>query len=495
MLLISFQDGFPIEVPAPAGPSRRSRLISLPGGGVAALREVRVKGLSGAEPEALEYLRRLAAGDPRALRRPLAAAATGDWLVVLAEAPGGPSLRTVLRLVPLTWEQAAVLGEGLLAALGQLQAQALVHGGITSDSAVLCPDGRVRLIDPAPMPPSDPAAATGDDSRHASRILSELLEAVSDPSRRSVSAALPAALLQVAAGMDREGTPAAQCLDSWRRLVRARLGRQGRAGVVRQLTALATRLPGGLTAVEAAGQEPAAAVAATGEAWAAAAPEGPAHLALTPAEVAHPEPRRPPPGPRPNRRRGRLAAGLVVALLAVGGGTLLATRGGPQPPRHHLAPSRLGSPSPPTTPTPIPSPTAAVAPTPSPSSAQSPGQLRPIPTLAPRSNPPVDQVQLEAGCTTTGTQGCQVTLTVSLGQHAPLTVAWEVEEVDRCDGAVTTVASGQIPAPANYTYVQAQPQVNPPPGQPVALVGLAGAPGQAASLPLSIIPPGAQCPG
>lgn len=133
--------------------------------------------------------------------------------------------------------------------------------------------------------------------------------------------------------------------------------------------------------------------------------------------------------------------------------------------------------------------------TPSPSSVQSPVQLRPIPTLAPRSNPPVEQVQLEAGCTTTGTQGCQVTLTVALGQHAPMTVAWEVEEVDRCDGAVTTVASGQIPAPANYTYVQAQPRVNPPPGQPVALVGLAGAPGQAASLPLSITPPGAQCPG
>jgi len=501
LLLISFQDGSPIAVPEPSGPPKAVRLISLPGAATAALTQVRVKGLSAAEPEVMERLRLLAAGDARALRLPLAAAAVGDRLVLLAEAPGGPSLRTVLRLVPLTWEQAAVLGEWLLAALSQLQAQQLVHGEITSASAVLCPDGRVRLIDPAPMPPSDPAAGTADDGRHASRLLSELLEVVSGPSRRSISEDLQLAMLQVASDMASEGTRAAQGLASWRRVLRPRLGRQARARVVRQLEALATRLPGGVAsaAVEAVGPElaPTMAAAAANTAATVAPQAVPASLAPTPAQVHHPEPQRPsvqPESPR-NRRRVGAAAGIVVALLAVGGGTLLATRGGPQAVRHHPAPSSLESPSPPATPTPIPSPSATATTAASPSPAQTPGQLRAIPALAPASTLPVERVQLEAGCTTSGTQVCQVTLTISLGQHAPLTVAWEVEEVDRCDGAVTTVASGQIPAPASYTYVQTQPQVSLPPGLPVALVGLAGAPGQAASLPLSITPPGAHCPG
>lgn len=502
MQLISFQDGSAIEVPEPPDLSSRPILTTGPPARAAVLKAVRIRDLARSEPAIRERLGRLAGGDARALRRPLAAAAVGDRLVLLAEAPDGPSLRTVLRLVPLTWEQAVVLGEGLLTALRQLQAQDLVHGDISSATAVLGTDGRVRLTDPAPMAPAAPTGPAGSDSRQAARLLSKLLGEVSPPSLRSVPDAVRSGLLGVISDMAEDGTPAAAALAAWRRAASPRLDRQGRARVGRQLQALATRLPWEL----AAGAAPPAGIAAAVDR--AAEPRArPGLTADRPSRWPLPagvDPL-PPPGPAPlagsgpTRRQGWLAAGILVLLLAVGGGALLATRGGPHGSNPSPATGHVESPSPPATPaqTPSPSPTPATSPTPSPtlSSTPSTSPLPAVPDLGPASNPPVEQVQLEAGCTSTGSQGCQLTLTADLGPHQPLTVAWEIDEVNRCDGAVTTVASGQIPAPADYTYVQAQPQVNLLSGVPLALVGLAGAPGQAASLPLSITPPGAECLG
>jgi hypothetical protein len=86
-------------------------------------------------------------------------------------------------------------------------------------------------------------------------------------------------------------------------------------------------------------------------------------------------------------------------------------------------------------------------------------------------------------------------VTANLSSHPAATVAWRLDLVDRCTGAVSQVASGQIPAPAYYTYVEAQPQVSIPSTTPVGLVALAGAPGLAASAPLLITSPGSSCPG
>ncbi|MHB1526821.1 MAG: protein kinase family protein [Candidatus Dormibacteria bacterium] len=484
--LISFQDGSSIETPTPPDLGGRSLLISVPPGRLAALRAVRVHPAdSEAETAIWARLRRLAVADARALRRPLAGAWQGDRVVVLSEATEGPSLRTVLRLVPLTWDQAAVLGEGLLSALSRLQPTEPVHGDITSDTVVLCGDGRVRLIDPALTPPGKgELGAAPSDVRQAAGLLSELLARVSPPSLRAVPDDVQAAVLQVAGELAQGGVPAAKALAAWRRAARPGLGRQRRERAARQLRALAVRLPGGpgTPAVRdarlAAGTASARVIASSDSqpGWRerpTAAPDG----GLVP------------------RRRGRwVAAAILVVLVAAGGGALLVSHGNPRAAHRRGGGSPTATTSPVTSATALPS-AAAASPTPSPSSLASPNQLQPVPYLGPAANPPVQQVQLEAGCAPSGRQGCQVTLTADLGPHPATTVRWKIDVVDRCNGDVTTVASGQIPAPADYTYVQTQPQVSLPSGVPVALVGLAGAPGQAASLPLLVTPSGAGCPG
>ncbi|MHB8313993.1 MAG: serine/threonine-protein kinase [Candidatus Dormibacteria bacterium] len=502
--LISFQDGSSIETPTPPDLGGRSLVISVPPGRLAALRAIRVHPAdSETEPAVWARLRRLAVVDARALRRPLAGARQGDRVVVLSEAPEGPSLRTVLRLVPLTWDQAVVLGEGLLSALSRLQPAELVHGDITSDTVVLGGDGRVRLIDPALTPPGQGELEAGhSDVRQAAGLLSELLARVPPPSLRSVPDDVQAALLQVAGELAQGGVPATKALASWRRAVRPALDRSGRTRVVRQLQALAVRLPG----VPATLAVKAARTSGTAADLGASAPIAPPSPAPAPgASViasSGPQPgwrerhSAAPEGGLPPGRRGRwVAAAILVVLVAAGGGALLVvSHGNPR-----AAPRRGGGPGTATTvpvnPTTASPSAAAASPTPSPSSPARPNQLQPIPYLGPAADPPVQQVQLEAGCAPSGLQGCQVTLTADLGQHSATTVMWKIDVVDRCDGDVTTVASGQIPAPAAYTYVQTQPQVTLPSGVPVALVGLAGAFGQAASLPLLINPLGSRCPG
>ena len=481
----------------------RSLLISIEPGRPAALRAVRIQpAISEAEPAIWARLQRLAVVDARALRRPLAGARQGDRVVVLSEAPEGPSLRTVLRLVPLTWEQAVVLGEGLLSALSRLQPAELAHGDITSDTVVLCGDGRVRLIDPALTPPGDTELEAGrSDVSQAASLLLELLARVSAPSLRAVPDSVQTAVIQVAGELAQGGVPAAKALASWRRAARPRLGRQGRERAARQLRALAVRLPGGLVTPSVSAARPAGTGAGPGPSAPAATPvpgpvPGAGPIASSGSQPGSRERLSAAPGGGlPPGRRGRwVAAAILVALVAAGGGALLVSRGNPRPAhrRGGGSPSAVTFPVTPTTASPS---AAATSPTPSPSSPASPNQLQPIPYLGPAANPPIQQVQLEAGCAPSGLQGCQVTLTADLGQHPATTVLWKIDAVDRCDGDVTTVASGQIAAPASYTYVQTQPQVSLPSGVPVALVGLAGAPGQAASLPLLITPSGSACPG
>ena len=115
--------------------------------------------------------------------------------------------------------------------------------------------------------------------------------------------------------------------------------------------------------------------------------------------------------------------------------------------------------------------------------------------LGPASNPPINDVQLTAGCPSSGHGSCAFAIRAGLGAHPAEAVDWRLVLVNRCSGSVSQVASGQISAPASYTYIEAQAQVNVPSSTPVGLVALVGAPNSASSSPILITPPGAACSG
>lgn len=175
-----------------------------------------------------------------------------------------------------------------------------------------------------------------------------------------------------------------------------------------------------------------------------------------------------------------MGGAVLVALLLVFSGVLVAVQSGAGS-SHHPAPARTGG--------------NRAGRSPAPATVPSPGSgaLVPMPVLAPSSNAPIQQVLLSQQCPSGG-GGCVYTVTANLGPHQPVTVNWELEEVDRCDGAVTEVGSGQIPAPGYYTYVEGQADLSISSQTPVGLVAVAGAPGQAASTPLLVTPPAASCP-
>ena len=590
--LISFRTGRPLDVEAPEVPVRGSVAVQLPDGQRSVLTAFRT-GREDAGTEAFARLQRLATARGQGLRRPLAAAIDGPRLLVASEPPDGASLRTVVRLVPLTWDQAAVLGEVLLAALASLHRLQVAHGAVSLDSAVLCQDGRLRLVDAGlPQPIGEQPASLRSDMFQAAAPLSVLFSELTPATIRPVPEAAREGIMQLLGQLRDEvwEGSAEEALADWRKAVRLRLDGEGKARVTRQLQVLAGRLPGvgpaapppdaaaipaaaaapvaaellapapppiepatpvspraGLVtsttsmAVETSaenaepvrpaypipppvapaarltlGAEPVMSAASKGEEAAAekpeaarpadpvlpwtppAAPLGPraepvmataSRAEKTPAD----EPERlkpdypllPPLSPTrsPWWRRRWLSAGVVLLLLIVGGGGALEAlhQGASAPQGHYRAHARATA-----TPTPAP----FTSPSPSPTLSTSPTVA---PVLAPSSDPPVQQVQLVSNCQSPGATDCQYTVTANLGTHPAVTVSWEVEEVDQCTGSVTEMASGAVAAPGNYTYVEAQPQITVPSGSPVWLVALAGAPGQAASAPVTVTPPASGC--
>jgi hypothetical protein len=629
--LISFRTGRPLAVEAPDVPLGGSVGMELPGGQRSVLTAVRT-GREEAGPEAVARLQRLATARGQGLRRPLAAAIDGPRVLVASEPPDGASLRTVVRLVPLTWDQAAVLGEGLLAALASLHRLQVPHGAVGLDSAVLCQDGRLRLVDAGlPQPIGEQLASLRSDMFQAAAPLSILFSELTPATLRPVPEAARARLEQLSEQLrnwEWEGS-AEEALSEWRKAVRLRLDGEAKARVTRQLRVLAGRLPGvgpaaalidaaeipsaaaaPLAAALPAGvppssepvtpvspraelatstgamaeaapaknldparpadltptpltpaaplsprPEPAIAAASELEVVSAGKPETAAHP--LPGPVAPAEPRTPraepvmsaaseaevataekpeasepahpvlpwnPPAARPRSRAEPvmrtaaetertatdgpeqlkpaypllppltptrppwwswrwLSAGVVILLLIVaGGGVLEAIHHGASAPQGHGRTHARAT----ATPTPAP----FTSPSPSPTLSTTPNVA---PVLAPSSDPPVQQVQLVSDCQSPGATNCQYTVTANLGTHPPVTVSWEVDEVDQCTGSVTEMASGAVAAPGNYTYVEAQPQITVPSGSPVWLVALAGAPGQAASAPVTVTPPASGC--
>ncbi len=528
MELISFHRGPPLEIPDHLHLTVNPTAVRLPDGLVVWVRAVPLHAAD--EPQAaLERLTRLATVRGGNLLRPLAALLDGRRLVVAEEASHGVSLRTLQRVVPFTWEQASVVGEGLFAAVAGLEAGQASHGDITSDTVHLSgDDGRVRLAAPDPRPvrpdgPSDLAAAAA--------LVRSLLEGASPPSRRAVAAPVRDRLLDLAGAADLGQLSAAQIVTRWRRALAGPLGASGKVRVRRQLQALAGRLgqqqtraghpvPGlaaapalaasgtaagrsepGADFSQSGGRRATVSTAASGSAGLDAGGSGRA------TETSSPEPNSARPGPAgPGvrsrlpagpRRRGWLAAGTILLLVLVGAGTTLALagRGGPEHPAaggsRSSRPTPSSSASTPAAPSPSPTPTATPLPSPSPTAST----LREMPVLGPASNPPINDVQLTAGCPSSGHGSCAFAIRAGLGAHPAEAVDWRLVLVNRCSGSVSQVASGQISAPASYTYIEAQAQVNVPSSTPVGLVALVGAPNSASSSPILITPPGAACSG
>jgi hypothetical protein len=490
--LISFRGAPPLQIPDYLASGRQPARVELADGASVLVRTVRLA--PGSDPQLIwEELRRLAEVGGGWLARPLAASIGAGSVTIAEEVPNGASLRVLRRLVPLTFDQAAMIGDGLLAAVAALERRQLRHRAISLDTVFIgAADGRVRLVAPDPRP------ATGSDLERAAGLARELLEATADAGHRAVPAAARDSLLE---------------------LLRLQLGRSGTVRVRRQLQALAARLeqpqrvvtrppaaPARPQADSTAAVPGAAAIAPTTE-----VPSRPVEAGLDAVasseevvrDAAPPPPsrdagHRPVSGPAKiavprSAGRGWLGAAVVILLLLAAGGTSLVLRGTLQ--HRPAAGTRTARPTPvqPTPTAPSPSPSAVTTPRPSPSSTPAP--LREIPLLGPASNPPVTNVELSASCPPSGYGGCTLTVTANLGSHQADTVGWLVDLVNRCTGAVSEVASGDIPAPAEYTYVEAQPEVEVPSTTPVGLVALAGAPNLAASPPLLITPPGSTCPG
>jgi len=549
MQLISFRNGQSLDLPVPEELDPTPTDAVLEGVGRVSLRAWRVDGDEQVK-QAVANLGSLARASGLALRRPLAWSSADGRLVVAEESPDGVTLETLRRFVPLTFDQAAVVAEGLLAAVAALEQAHTSHGDLGWTTAVLGVDGRVRFTAPNPF-----ATSPGGDRRAVAAMASTLLAEASAASRRGAPADLQDRLLTLVQQLDLRERSVASLLGSWRQALSIHLDPRAKRKVRNQLQALAARLleldpgpaplPGGRARPRMESAEPseqplgAAAVVeqpppleprrpdppeepmrkrqpAAPRPWIgpparaaeasfhppAAEPPAPipppardrpatgAADSLSPPRVRQDWPRRPvgPNGPRP--RWVALGAVVVVLLLVVAGGSALLLHQGVRSTtsgRSHQSPGSSPSPA---------SGRGSSSPgfaTPSPS-PQTPA-LREIPLLGPPSNGPIQNVQVTSGCPATGSGSCTFTVTAHLGSHPADTVGWQLDMVNRCTGAVTEVASGDIPAAADYTYVEAQPDVTVPASIPVGMVALAGAPGQAASAPLLIDPTGASCSG
>ncbi len=515
MELISFRGASPLEIPDGLELSATPTRVEMADGRSVWLRTIRLA--PGEDPEAIwEGLRRLADVSGTALARPLAARLDSGVAIVAEVVPDGVSLRVLRRQVPLTFDQAAMVADGLLAAVAALEARQARHRAIGPDTVFIgAADGRVHLVAPDLGPD---ATQSGSDLECAGALALELLHGISDHSRRTVPPAAQARLLELVDPEGLRGRRAASVVALWRQVLRGHMGSSGRVRVRRQLQALATRL-GQQRAAARRTAVPATPVAESalseiGRSTVAAAPVTSAAAATEP-PVLRPGPSvedvtRPagPGGRRSHRRltwtsfprahgtgRSWLAAVALIVVLLAAGGTTLALRGGiPRPP---IPGSRTARPTPYRSLSPSPSPTAPTNPTPKASAKPNPtpAPLREIPLLGPQSSPPITKVELSASCPPTGSGACTFTVKATLANHQADILGWQVDLVNRCTGSVTEVASGQIPAPASYTYVEAQPQVNLSSTTPVGLVALARAPDPAASAPLLITPPGSSCPG
>ncbi|MGC8474483.1 MAG: hypothetical protein ACP5PW_08790, partial [Candidatus Dormibacteria bacterium] len=235
--LISFRDGE--TIPLAGGPEELAGGSLTVRGRSCELSHRRLSSTRQAQ-ELVERLR-LAARVPGALTLPPeAAAADGSEVVCAFRARRGAELRSALRLVPLTLEQASLLGEGLLAALAALHRRGVVQDRLDAELVLLGPDGRLRLAEPGFWAPLE-ARPPGRDLELAGRLLERILDSVTGAAHRDGSAISQLRSVAEGLGAADGAAAAAPALAAWRSALP--LDPRQRQRVRRQLGALGASLP------------------------------------------------------------------------------------------------------------------------------------------------------------------------------------------------------------------------------------------------------------
>jgi hypothetical protein len=362
------------------------------------------------------------------------------------EGPPEVSLRRLCAVARLGPGPVVAVARAVLGALAGLHLRGRVHGAVTADAVLVDDGGTVRLLGDGDRParsPAEVARLQQDDVVAAWELIAALVAAspVTVPAELRALAAGPApedgahaalAVVSAAAGELAERTGERRAVVRLAELVEPlRRYRHGPA----QPTA------GGL-----------------GAATVITAPH--ARVPAAPGPAGRPR----------QRRRARIAVAAVLAAAAAGGAGLLATRGstGPALPLTAAPPAAAtalpAAPSPP----PIPDP----------------------PVVAPPTAGPVAAVALlaAAGPCLPAAQ-CALTLRVDLlPRHPATTVRLELELLDRCTGARSTIALAPLSVPAASPTGRSSVRVRVPAGPAPAIVAVTTSPARAASAPLLVAP-------
>jgi len=356
------------------------------------------------------------------------------------------SLRRLCAVTRLGPGPAVVVARAVLGALAPLHLRGLVHGAVTAGTVLVGDDGAVRLAGEGVRPALTPGAIARlqqGDVVAAWELIAALLAAS--------PVTVPSGLRALAAGPPPEdGAHAALAA------LTAAAGELATAGGERRAAARLAELVEPLRRYRHGPPQPTAGGLGAATVITAVPPRPRAAL--------------PPPIRRRRRRRALVAAGVAVTAVAGAAGGLWATRGATGPAIPLTA-------APPAPATPLPAPPA-------------PPPIPDPPVVAPPSAGAVAAVGLltAAGPCLPAAQ-CALSLRVDLLPHHPATtVRVELELIDRCTGARTTVAVAPLTVPAAAAGGRSSVRVRVPAGPAPAIVAVTIAPARAASAPLLVAP-------
>jgi hypothetical protein len=389
----------------------------------------------------------------------------GDEVWVDAELAPGMPLRRVLSIAVLTPGQAALVVEGVLAALDALRAAGLAHGHLHDNQVHLGPDGDVRVGDWGLQALVTPRGSA--DEERAAHLFGQLAsEHRPTPAWRTGAASRFRDL-----ALGRDGSELA--LAELRQTAALVLEEVGRERAARELAALVRALER-RTETSPSPPEPLLPPPLPTPLQAEPVP-GPTGVPL-PLDATRPPVRLP-----SDRGLFRWGLGGVAAAAVVAIGLWAGLHAHGQRPAVVRQAARPAATSPPL---PVRAPASPPTPTPGPS---------PVPALAPQQAGPITGVQLQAlGPCGPGTT-CEVRVQVNLtGDQSSLPLAWNLTVFDRCTGAVTQLPGVEMTAGAGWNYAWGISYPTLPAGRSLALVAVTTVPAQAASAPL-MIGSGAAC--
>lgn len=412
-----------------------------------------------AAPELVPLLGVAPAGEPDAL-----------WAV--AELDGGVPLRRLLRVTEPSPAQILAVLRSVLRALEALEEAGLAHLGLRAGDVHVGLQGDVRLD----LPVATAAQATSERTRADLRAVNALLESLVARRPRTAGGAASAVALAARLQAFAERGTLAGCTSvaEARAVVDAEDAGAPAEQVATELAALVGAVRGA-PAARPAHEESSAVVHVTATAvprTLAAAPAPPRDGVVFP------------PLPGWSRRRSvgmplrRPRSGIVVgvaaacAALLVVAAVALVLRGG----RGHAVQTSAAPPA-----------TAAQAtPHAVPPPVAKPAALTAVPQLGPASTATIRGITAPAvvGACTGSSTSCVVSARVVLAPHGAEPVAWDIDVVDRCTGAVSRQPGGGLRAVPQYQYVYGPSTISIPAGRPVAVIAVSSSPSVAASPPL-----------